>query len=85
MAEDTLLDDELKALRDGFAERAPQLIETVEAAIEEIETATIARALDVGASAPDFRLRDVTHDREASLSEALAQGPAVVSFYRGEW
>ncbi len=85
MTESGLLDDELKVLRDGFAERAPQLIETMEAAIEEIEAATIARALDVGASAPDFRLRDVTHGRDASLGEALAQGPAVVSFYRGEW
>ena len=85
MADDRLLDDELKALRDGFAERAPQFIETVEAAIEEIEAATIERALDVGARAPDFRLRDVTHDRDVSLSEALARGPAVVSFYRGEW
>ena len=54
MTESGLLDDELKVLRDGFAERAPQLMETVEAAIEEIEAATIARALDVGASAPDF-------------------------------
>ena len=85
MTESGLLDDELKVLRDGFAERAPQLMETMEAAIDEIEAATIARALDVGASAPDFRLRDVTHGRDASLSEALAQGPAVVSFYRGEW
>ena len=85
MTDERLLDDELKVLRDGFAERAPQLIETVEAAIEEIEAAAISRALDVGAQAPDFRLRDVTHDRDASLSESLAQGPAVVSFYRGEW
>ena len=85
MAEDRPLDDELKVLRDGFAERAPQLIETVEAAIAEIEAATISRALDVGAQAPDFELRDVTHDRTVTLSETLAQGPAVVSFYRGEW
>ena len=85
MADDGLLDDELKALRDGFAERAPQFIETVEAAIEEIEAETIGRALDVGARAPDFELRDVTHDRTVRLGEALAQGPAVVSFYRGEW
>ena len=85
MTESGLLDDELKVLRDGFAKRAPQLMETMEAAIDEIEAATIARALDVGAQAPDFRLRDVTHGRDASLSEALVQGPAVVSFYRGEW
>ncbi len=85
MAEDRLLDDELKVLRDGFAERAPHLMETVEAAIAEIEAATISRALDVGGQAPDFELRDVTHDRTVILSETLAQGPAVVSFYRGEW
>ena len=85
MAEDRLLDDELKVLRDGFAERAPHLMETVEAAIAEIEAATISRALDVGAQAPDFELRDVTHDRTVTLSETLAQGPAIVSFYRGEW
>ena len=85
MTDERLLDDDLKVLRDGFAERAPQFMETVEAAIEEIEAAAISRALGVGAQAPDFRLRDVTHDRDASLSEALAQGPAVVSFYRGEW
>ena len=85
MAEDRLLDDELKVLRDGFAERAPQLMETVETAIAEIEAATISRALDVGAQAPDFELRDVTHDRTVRLGEALTRGPAVVSFYRGEW
>lgn len=85
MAEERLLDDELKVLRDGFAERAPQFMDTMEAAIEEIEAETIGRALDVGAQAPDFELRDVTHDRTARLSEALARGPAVVSFYRGEW
>ena len=83
--EEGLLDDELRALRDGFAERAPQMIETVEAAIAEIEAATIGQALDVGATAPGFTLRDVTHDRDASLREALAAGPAVLSFYRGEW
>ena len=85
MAEERLLDDELKVLRDGFAERAPQFMDTMEAAIEEIEAETIGRALDVGAQAPDFELRDVTHDRTVRLSEALSRGPAVVSFYRGEW
>ena len=85
MAEERLLDDELKVLRDGFAERAPQFMDTLEAAIEEIEAETIGRALDVGAQAPDFELRDVTHDRTVRLSEALSRGPAVVSFYRGEW
>lgn len=86
MAEDTLLDDELKRIREQSAERMPpEMLEAMEAAIEEIEAATIGRALDVGAGAPDFELRDVTHDRTASLHQALAEGPVALSFYRGEW
>ena len=80
-----LLDDELRALREGFAARRPEMMADVDAAIGEIEALTIGRALDVGATAPDFRLYDVTHDRFASLAGALERGPAVVSFYRGEW
>lgn len=86
MAEDRLLDDELQAIRDLSAERMPPpVLEAMELALEEIEAATIGKALDVGAQAPDFELRDVTHDRTVSLREALAEGPVVLSFYRGEW
>lgn len=86
MADDTLLDDELQVIRDLSAERMPPpVLEAMELAIEEIEAATIGKALDVGAEAPDFELRDVTHDRTVSLREALAEGPVVLSFYRGEW
>ena len=82
---DEALEDELRALREGIAARRPEMMADVDAAIAEIESLTIGRALDVGATAPDFRLYDVTHERFASLAEALARGPAVVSFYRGEW
>ncbi len=86
MADETLLDDELQVIRELSAERMPPpVLETMELAIEEIEAATIGKALDVGAQAPDFELRDVTHDRTVSLREALAEGPVVLSFYRGEW
>ena len=85
MTEPQLLDDELKTLRDGFEQGMPELWQTVNEAIEEIEAATVGKALDVGATAPDFERRDVTNDRSTSLSEVLAKGPAVVSFYRGEW
>ena len=86
MADNTLLDDELQVIRDLSAERMPPpVLEAMELAIEEIEAATIGKALDVGAEAPDFELRDVTHDRTVSLREALAEGPVVLSFYRGEW
>jgi len=86
MTEETLLDDELKVIRDQSAERLPaELVETMEKSLDEIEAMTVGRALDVGAQAPDFALRDVTHDRTVSLREALTEGPVVLSFYRGEW
>ena len=64
---DALLDDELRALREGFAARRPKLMADLAAAIKEIEALTIGRALDVGATAPEFRLYDVTHDRGLSF------------------
>ncbi len=86
MTEDTLLDDELNVIREQSAQRMPaEIVETMEKAIDEIEAKTIGRGLDVGARAPDFELRDVTHDRTVNLQEALAEGPVVLSFYRGEW
>ncbi len=86
MTEDTLLDDELQVIREQTAQRMPaEIVEAMEKAIEEVEAMTIGRGLDVGAQAPDFELRDVTHDRTVSLSQALGEGPVVLSFYRGEW
>jgi AhpC/TSA family len=41
-------------------------------------------SLKVGQSAPGFALPDA-YGREVSLKKLLAQGPVVVSFYRGEW
>lgn len=38
----------------------------------------------VGAMAPDFTLESHTGDR-VTLSEQLANGPAVLVFYRGAW
>ncbi len=40
--------------------------------------------LDVGTTAPDFSLPDAD-GRPVSLSERLAAGPMVLSFYRGAW
>ena len=58
MTEDTLLDDDLKVIREQSAQRMPaEIVETMEKSIDEIEAMTIGRALDVGAQAPDFELR----------------------------
>jgi peroxiredoxin len=45
---------------------------------------TIDGALKIGQSVSDFTLPD-TFGNQVSLKTLLAKGPAVVSFYRGEW
>jgi len=53
--------------------------------MERVQTAgTINDALKVGQSAPEFTLPDA-FGKEVSLMTLLANGPAVISFYRGEW
>jgi peroxiredoxin len=53
--------------------------------MERVRTAgTVANALKVGQFAPDFTLPDA-FGNPVSLNALLAQGPVVVSFYRGEW
>ena len=44
----------------------------------------VAPGLAVGDVAPDFTLDDAV-GKPVALSDLLAQGPVVVTFYRGEW
>lgn len=53
-------------------------------AVAEIESSRVAPGLEVGDQAPDFSLVDAT-GRLVSLADALAGGPVVLTFYRGEW
>ena len=48
------------------------------------QTGALDRGLQVGDTAPDFRLPNVSGST-VTLSEILGHGPAVVTFYRGEW
>lgn len=53
--------------------------------MERVQTAgTIDDALKVGQSAPEFTLPDA-FGKEVSLKTLLANGPVVISFYRGQW
>jgi peroxiredoxin len=45
---------------------------------------TVKNALTVGQSAPHFTLPDA-FGNQVSLQSLLAQGPVIISFYRGEW
>ncbi len=63
----------------------PELMATFYSSIETLVKTDIAKhSLKVGEKAPDFTLPD-TFGKQVKLSELLQHGPAVVTFYRGEW
>jgi peroxiredoxin len=64
---------------------APDLLTVAAAELQKIaHTGIAAGALRVGARAPDFSLPDA-QGNVVTLASLLAQGPVVVSFYRGGW
>lgn len=63
----------------------PAVIETMHRATAElIASGAVTRALKAGDKAPAFTLED-PDGQPISSAELLAQGPLVVSFYRGVW
>jgi peroxiredoxin len=52
--------------------------------VAEIEASGVAPGLAVGDQAPDFTLFDAS-GTSVTMSELLAIGPVVLTFYRGEW
>ncbi|MEK6756260.1 MAG: redoxin domain-containing protein [Bacteroidota bacterium] len=52
--------------------------------VEELRAAGTAAGLAVGEVAPDFALPN-QRGETVRLSERLARGPIVLSFYRGVW
>ena len=80
------LNSELSATFEGFHKKAPP------AAVEAITTASAnfhasfkpASTIQVGDRFPEFRLSNAL-GQEVSSADLLAQGPLLISFYRGEW
>ncbi|GAB0113912.1 peroxiredoxin-like family protein [Acidisoma sp. C75] len=63
----------------------PAVIETMHRATAElIASGAVTRALKAGDKAPAFTLED-PDGQPVSSAELIAQGPLVVSFYRGVW
>ncbi len=61
------------------------LLRDLQSPIEQlVQTGAAEKALKVGARAPDFTLPDI-NGNPVTLLRLLAQGPAVIAFYRGEW
>ncbi len=80
------LEPKLAALRKKSAERYPaEILQTMQQMYSDLEKSHVANALDVGDTAPDFRLKKAGSGQQVTLSEAVKNGPVVLSFYRGQW
>jgi peroxiredoxin len=85
------LQDKLDAMRQNFESGGPPynipapVTETMHRATAElIASGAAKRALKVGDKAPAFTLKD-PEGKAVSLAELLANGPLVLTFYRGVW
>ena len=80
------LPEKLSALKRDFEAKAPQnVVEIMHRATEDLRNSHILQhAVKVGDKAPDFSLQDDA-GKEIRLRALLAQGPVVLSFYRGRW
>lgn len=80
------LQQELDARRAEFNAKAPpDRIAAYQRGVEELAADGIAaRAVQAGEKAPDFALTNARGEN-VSLSALLAQGPVVLTFYRGGW
>ena len=64
---------------------APEAQAVMQRAVEDVRASGImARVPKVGSRAPHFTLSDEA-GRPVSLGSLLAEGPVVLSFYRGRW
>jgi hypothetical protein len=80
------LQDKLDEYKKSFLEKVPpEAVEVIQRATEDLKNSGILeKVLKVGESAPEFSLPDVNGNL-VDLKGLLAQGPVVISFYRGQW
>jgi hypothetical protein len=79
------LREQLKQINAKLAEKLPEEFRaTSPEAIQNLMLHKTAEGLTIGETAPDFVLPDAT-GKEVNLYKALADGPVVLSFYRGSW
>jgi len=80
------LSTKLGAIAEKFASSASTEVQSkVAGGIKGVEASGATRtALAVGADAPSFELTDIRGQRQ-SLKAMLANGPVVMTFYRGGW
>jgi len=80
------LKEELRALRaKAEANRPPEIVAMMHRAVDELRASGAAgRVLKVGDAMPRFALPD-GDEKIVDSGALLANGPLVVTFYRGRW
>jgi hypothetical protein len=80
------LQDKLDEYKKSFLKKAPpEAVKVMQRATEDLKNSGILdKVLKVGESAPGFSLPD-ENGNLVKLKGLLAQGPVVISFYRGQW
>ena len=80
------LQDKLDAIKErSKIKHPPERRALMLKSIEELQNSNIIeQALNVGAKAPDFTLKNQNRE-DVNLAALLSKGPAVLSVYRGKW
>ena len=80
------LQEKLDAYKEGMAKQAPkEALEIMHRATVDLQNSnTMEGVVKVGDKAPDFELKNAA-DKLVRLRDLLADGPLVLSFYRGKW
>ncbi|MEE8587459.1 MAG: hypothetical protein V3T83_21695 [Acidobacteriota bacterium] len=80
------LQERLDRTKKSFASKAsPEIVAAFKRATQElIDSGKAGKALGEGDRAPHFRLTN-TRGEMVDSQHLLAQGPLMVTFYRGEW
>ncbi|WP_145204715.1 hypothetical protein [Planctomycetes bacterium Poly30] len=81
------LHETLRAIRTAFEEgpTPAEDIRVLDAHVEALRSSGLAeRAIRAGTRAPDFAMRS-TCGRTLALGELLANGPVVLTWFRGNW
>lgn len=85
MTDNTVLSARIESMRSQLASQIPaDLARGLDDAAAELGRRDLGAAVKAGDPAPEFTLPDA-HGAEVSLSDLLAEGNVVLTFYRGSW
>lgn len=77
--------EEIKAYQERFKQKVSvEKQQLMAQAIKELEASGVAQGLKKGDRVPEFTLLDAT-GKTVSMTEELAKGPVILTFYRGGW